>query len=122
MDPRTQEHLIFEANRKSTGASYLLWFFLGFLGAHRFYLGRTGTGIAQLLMCLSIVGIIPLAFWWLIDAFRIPEMVRDENMKTIRELSGYPPSEGDPQLEQAGVQPTRSLDPRVEEIRAMRRR
>jgi len=122
MDPRTQEQLIYEAHRKSTGASYLLWFFLGFLGAHRFYLGRKGTGIVQLLMCLSIVGIIPLAFWWLIDAFMIPGMVRDENMKTINAMApmafkGGPEGEK-PRLEQ----PPRTLDPRVEEIRAMRRR
>jgi len=122
MDPRTQEQLIFEAHRKSAGASYLLWFFLGFLGAHRFYLGRTGTGVAQLLMCLSIVGIIPLAFWWLIDAFQIPEMVRDENMKTIRELSGHRPPDDDPRLSAPPQTPPRPLDPRVEEIRAMRRR
>ncbi|RIV87819.1 TM2 domain-containing protein [Aurantiacibacter zhengii] len=122
MDSRTQQQLIFEAHRKSTGASYLLWFCLGFLGAHRFYLGRTGSGIAQLLMCLSVVGIIPLAFWWLIDAFQIPGMVRDENMKTIRELGGFREPESEARLAAPAPQPSRSFDPRVEEIREMRRR
>lgn len=121
MDPRIQEQLIYEAHRKSTGAAYLLWFFLGFLGAHRFYLGRTGTGIAQLLMCLSVVGIIPLAFWWLIDGFRIPGMVREENMDTIRQLGGGGPPHGDPRLSKPAPRAA-SVDPRVEEIRAMRRR
>lgn len=121
MDPRTQEQLIYEAHRKSTGASYLLWFFLGFLGAHRFYLGRTGTGIAQLLMCLTVVGIIPLAFWWLIDGFRIPGMVREENIKTIQMIGGRPSPAGDPRLS-APPPSALSVDPRVEEIRAMRRR
>jgi TM2 domain-containing membrane protein YozV len=122
MDSRTQQQLIFEAHRKSKGASYLLWFFLGFLVAHGFYLGRTGTGIAQLLVCLSVIGIIPLAFWWLIDAFRIPDMVRDQNMETIRMLGGsVPATHGDPRLD---APPARapSVDPRVAEIRAMRRR
>lgn len=122
MDSRTQQQLIFEAHRKSTGASYLLWFFLGFLGAHRFYLGRTGSGIVQLLMCLSVVGIIPLAFWWLIDAFRIPDMVLEKNMETIRMLGGgAPAANGDPRLD-APSGPAPSVDPRVEEIREMRRR
>lgn len=124
MDPRIHEQLVYEAHRKSTGASYLLWFFLGFLGAHRFYLGRTGTGIMQLLMCLSVVGIIPLAFWWLIDGFMIPGMVRDENMKTISAMAPRAFHEG-PQGQGQGrrlEQPARPIDPRVEEIRAMRRR
>lgn len=30
---------------KSTLTAYLLWFFLGFLGIHKFYLGKTGMGI-----------------------------------------------------------------------------
>ena len=34
----------YDANKKSIGVSYLLWFFLGGLGAHRFYNGRTGSG------------------------------------------------------------------------------
>ena len=33
---------------KSKGVAYLLWFFLGILGAHRFYLGKIGTGILYL--------------------------------------------------------------------------
>lgn len=30
---------------KSKGVAYLLWFFFGFLGAHKFYLGKVGMGI-----------------------------------------------------------------------------
>ncbi|WAT19017.1 TM2 domain-containing protein [Aurantiacibacter sp. MUD11] len=123
MDPSTRDQLIYEAHRKSTGVAYLLWFFLGFFGAHRFYIGRTGSGVAQLLMCLSVIGIIPLAFWWLIDAFRIPDMVREENLDTIRQLGGHMPQNDNARLGPPDPEaPRRSLDPRVEEIREMRRR
>lgn len=67
--------------RKSTGAAYLIWFFLGMLGGHRFYLGRTGT--AAIMLVLSLLGwvtfFIPwiiLGIWCLIDAFLIPGMIR----------------------------------------------
>ena len=36
----------YDAAKKSAVVAYLLWFFLGGLGVHRFYLGRTGSGIA----------------------------------------------------------------------------
>lgn len=39
----------------------LLCFFLGFFGAHRFYVGKIGTGI---LMLCTVGG---LGVWWLVD-------------------------------------------------------
>jgi TM2 domain-containing membrane protein YozV len=33
------------APTKSTGVAYVLWFFFGGIGAHKFYLGRPGIGI-----------------------------------------------------------------------------
>lgn len=93
MDENLQKQLVFEAQRKSTGASYLLWFFLGGLGAHRFYLGQTGTAVAQLLLLL--LGWIPiglgwlvLGIWWVVDAFLIPGLVEQQNMQTIQQLGG----------------------------------
>lgn len=39
----------FEKSEKSWMVAFLLCFFLGVYGIHRFYLGKTGTGIAMLL-------------------------------------------------------------------------
>ena len=49
-------------------AIYLLlcWFF-GMFGAHRFYAGKTGTGITMLVLTCTIVGMIVTAVWELID-------------------------------------------------------
>ncbi len=54
--------------------AYLLWFFLGVFSAHRFYLGKTGSAIAQILTYLILIGFI----WLLIDAFLIPGMVQQK--------------------------------------------
>ena len=71
---------------KSAGVGYLLWIFLGWLGAHRLYLGATGTGIVMLLLWVigtvtSVIGVGYIllaiwAIWWVIDLFLIPGMVR----------------------------------------------
>ncbi|EFO64976.1 Hypothetical protein GLP15_5234 [Giardia lamblia P15] len=63
---------------KSIGTTYILWFFLGLFGAHRFYLRRWPTAIVWLLTG----GI----FWigWLVDLFLNPRMVDSYN-KTVQE-------------------------------------
>lgn len=64
----TQQQMLIEqrlqTDKKSTGAAHGLWFFVGFLGGHRFYLGRTGSGIAQLVMTVLgwLVLVIGLVF------------------------------------------------------------
>lgn len=45
--------------------AFLLCFFLGFLGAHRFYVGKTGTAILQI---LTLGG---LGIWVLVDFIMI---------------------------------------------------
>lgn len=52
---------------KSRLVAALLAGFIGGFGAHRFYVGKNGTAIAQLLLSLSIVGIFASATWALID-------------------------------------------------------
>ena len=79
---------------KSAGIAYLLWFFLGYLGVHRFYIGATGTAVAQLLLAvigaltavilIGFVFIFILAVWWIVDLFLIPGMVSSYN-NSVRE-------------------------------------
>jgi TM2 domain-containing membrane protein YozV len=92
MDDSVRQQLLFEANRKSTGAAYLLWFFLGGFGAHRFYLGRTGSAVTQLLLLLLgwipfFMGWVALGIWWIVDAFLIPDIIRVDNLRTIDDIS-----------------------------------
>jgi TM2 domain-containing membrane protein YozV len=54
---------------KSKGVAYLLWFFLGILGAHRFYLGKVGTG----LLYLFTGGVFGIG--WFIDLFTLSGQV-----------------------------------------------
>lgn len=58
----------------STAVAYLFWLFLGLVSAHRFYLGRAGTAILQILTYFILVGFI----WLLIDGFLIPGMIREK--------------------------------------------
>ncbi|MFA5990531.1 MAG: TM2 domain-containing protein [Sphingomonas sp.] len=73
----------------STAIAYLFWFFLWFVSGHRFYLGRPGTAILQILSYFILIGFI----WALVDAFLIPGMIRDKKNeirnRVMTELSGY---------------------------------
>ena len=64
--------------------AYILWWFLGWLGLHRFYLGKPFTGIAFIgLIILGLfVGIIAwlsLIVWWFLDAFLVCQYVQKAN-------------------------------------------
>ena len=66
--------------KKSGAATWLLWLFLGGWGAHRFYLGRIGTGIAML---LTLGG---LSIWALVDIFLISGMLRANRRKIEKDV------------------------------------
>ena len=61
------------AGGKSVGVAYLLWFFLGVLGVHQFYLGKVGRGVSYI-FTLGWLGI-----GLLIDLFTLPGQVRKAN-------------------------------------------
>ncbi len=64
--------------QKDVLVAYLLWFFLGPLGVHRFYLNHIGMGLLNL-FTFGGCGIL-----WLIDAILIPDLVQRENRVYIR--------------------------------------
>jgi len=88
--------MLFEANKRSIVVAYLLWFFLGGAGGHRFYAGKIGTAVTQLLLLifgilLTFVGIgflllLGLGIWVLIDAFLIPGWIRNQNSLLAMQL------------------------------------
>ncbi|MGV3017378.1 NINE protein [Rothia sp. 88186D007BW] len=79
---------------KSTAVAYLLWFFLGGLGAHKFYLKQSGMGAAYLVTwLLGLATAVIIIGWFLlgivfilliVDAFLIPGQVRDVNSQMAR--------------------------------------
>ncbi len=92
-----QQQAYIEARLTNEGPSmllaYVFWFFLGLFGAHRFYLGRPGSAIVQLLTCLIVIGVL----WVLVDLFLIPGMVRarqDEMRRRIAHEMGPVPAQG----------------------------
>ena len=83
--------------------AYLLWFFLGALGAHRFYLRAYVSGAVQALLFVSgiatllilrsqdlataglLIGTVPLTLlglWWVVDAF----LTNDKRLKSVTEI------------------------------------
>lgn len=54
---------LYEAGRKSTGIAYLMWFFLGLFGAHRFYTRAGKTGWWLLLLHVGGWALLGIAFY-----------------------------------------------------------
>ena len=56
----------------------LIAFFLGPLGIHRFYLGRTGSGIVMLVLSITVIGLLVTVPWGFIDMIRYLVMSDEE--------------------------------------------
>ena len=68
---------------KNPATAWILWFVLGVLfihGAHRFYLGRIGSGIGML---LTLGGVF---VWWIIDAFLMAGMIKANRRNVEKEI------------------------------------
>lgn len=74
--------------RKHRLIAWILWAGLGWVGGHRFYLERPGTGVLQLLTGGGML------VWWVVDAWYINAMVDAHNREQERrEREGEPPIE-----------------------------
>ncbi|NUB42925.1 TM2 domain-containing protein [Fertoebacter nigrum] len=101
MTLNTQEQMLVEQRvtneAKSAGVAYLLVIFFGGLGAHRFYLGSTGSAAAMLVIFILgwitlpiVVGgflLFAIGIWVLVDLFLIPGMVQKHKEATRQRLS-----------------------------------
>ena len=80
----------YDANKKSAGLAYVLWFFLGGLGVHRFYLGSTGVGLLVLVCTIlgffTVFTFIVTGIILIVDLFSIPGITRRHNMKLASEI------------------------------------
>jgi TM2 domain-containing membrane protein YozV len=59
-----------EANDRNKYVAAILAFLLGPLGIHRFYLGRTGSGLAMLILTCTVAGLFLTVPWAFIDMIR----------------------------------------------------
>jgi len=84
-----------EISSKSRLAATLLAFFLGTLGIHRFYVGKTATAVAMLILgiigyatIIVAVGVVLLwavEIWALVDfVFAVSGIMKDKDGKVIK--------------------------------------
>lgn len=87
-----------EMNRRGKNMllAYILLIFLGTLGIHRFYIGKTGSAIAILILTMVgwitavfVVGFVFIAIsgvWAFVDLFLVPKMIEETNSKMEKQL------------------------------------
>ncbi|MGF2385895.1 TM2 domain-containing protein [Lentilactobacillus otakiensis] len=73
-----------EKRQKSPAVAYLLALFAGFVGGHRYYMGKTGSAVAMTLITVLTlgIGISITGIWALVDLFLINGWLQ-EDLKTI---------------------------------------
>lgn len=83
-----------EANKKSPVVSYLLWWFTGVVGGHRYYFGKTASAITMTLIFFLLIwfwglGAIITGCWAMIDVFFINSWLREDKKKIEKEVFDY---------------------------------
>lgn len=67
--------------------AYAIWFFLGFLGIHRMFLGQS-KGVIMLIVTIvsyftliffiGAIGLTVMLVWWIYDAIQIPRWINEK--------------------------------------------
>jgi len=87
--PQVRNQLIRELHTfplKKPVVTRIVWLVLGLLGGHRFYLGHIGLGVLQM---LTVGGVF---VWWIVDGFRLRQLVAAYNEEQrSRQREGRPP-------------------------------
>lgn len=84
----TRAQMEYDNEKKSPAVAYVLWFFFGVIGGHRFYAGDTGYALG-LLFTLGGIG-----FWALIDVFFIGRRIKEKNQQLQNGIMAkYPKAE-----------------------------
>lgn len=107
-DLTTEEMLLVnsevEKKKRNLVVAYLLWFFLGGFGAHRFYFKKTGSALAMLaltvgsivltVVLIGFIGLFVSGIWALVDAFLMPgwqqrevEAIERETIESLKTRS-----------------------------------
>ena len=93
--PPAQYRPVMTVAMKETGLAYVLWFFLGNFGVHKFYMGKSGVGIVYVvlgvlgwmtvwLLGLGLLFLLPLWVMLIIDLFTMSSQVRKVNEARMR--------------------------------------
>ena len=99
-DLDSQQLSILHSELKNRGKdktiAYLLWFFLGYFGGHRFYMGKTGSAVGMLVtyilswmtvfIVIGFIGFVAMFIWWIIDAINLGKWIDAHNQKVESEI------------------------------------
>ncbi len=85
--------------KKSTSTGILLALFLGGIGAHWFYMGRTGRGVVYLLFCWTFIPGILAIF----DAIGMSNTVKKYNLEKAMQISAMMSGHGSAYIQPMGL-------------------
>lgn len=88
LNRKEKEYVELNFKEKNILISFVLWFFLGMIGAHRFYFGETTKGIIMLMafiVSINTANILYFLFilFWMNDSYYVYKKTFDYNERMI---------------------------------------